>query len=63
MTHGLLSKCLISQGIVIVCLKVMFLHCFCWFPDSVFFKIILFDLGRELTIIKGISFSKIESLF
>ena len=38
MTHGLLSKCLISQGIGIVCLKVMFFHCFCWFPDSGFFS-------------------------
>ena len=34
MTHGLLSKCVISHGIGIVCLKVMFFHCFCWFPDS-----------------------------
>ena len=38
MTHGLLSKCIISQGIGIVCLNVMFYHCFFWFPDSVFFQ-------------------------
>ena len=38
MTHGLLSKCIISQGIGIVCLSVMFFHCFCWFPDSCFFQ-------------------------
>ena len=34
MTLGLLSKCIIPQGIGIVCLNVMFFHCFCWFPDS-----------------------------
>ena len=38
MTHGLLSKCIILQGIGIVCLNVMFFHCFCWFPDSGFFQ-------------------------
>ena len=38
MTHGLLSKCLTSQGIGNVFLKVMFFHCFCWFPDSGFFS-------------------------
>ena len=54
MTHGLLSKCIIiiSQGIGIVCLNVMFFHCLCWFPDSGFFQKILFDLGRELNLIK-----------
>ena len=36
MAHGLLSKCIISQGIGIVCLNVMFFHCCCWFPDSGF---------------------------
>ena len=51
MTHGLLSNCLISQGIGIVCLKVMFFHCFCWFPDSGFLQILL-DLERELNLIK-----------
>ena len=38
MTHGLLSKCIIPQGIGIVCLHVMFFHCLCWFPDSGFFQ-------------------------
>ena len=38
MTHGLLSKCIISQGIGIACLNVMFFHCRCWFPDSCFFQ-------------------------
>ena len=51
-THGLLSKCITSQGIGIVCLNVMFFHCFCSFPHSGFFKIILFDLGREQNLIK-----------
>ena len=37
-THGLLSKCIISQGIGIVCLNVMFFHCCCRFPDSGFFQ-------------------------
>ena len=53
MTHGLLSKCIISQGIGIVCLNVMFFSIvFAGFLTQVFFKMILFDLGRELNLIK-----------
>ena len=54
MTHVLLSKRIISQGIGIACLNMMLFHCSCWFPDSGFFKIILlvFDLGRELNLVK-----------
>ena len=52
MTHGLLSKCIISQGIEIVCLNLMLLQCFCWFSHSRFFEVIRFDLGRELNLIK-----------
>ena len=64
MTHGLLSTCIISQDIGIVCLNVMFFHCFCWFPDSGFLvKTILFDVGRELNLIKRHFVSKIEFLF
>ena len=51
MTHGLLSKYNKPHGIGIVCLNMMFFHCFCWFFDSGF-KLILFDLGRELNLIK-----------
>ena len=52
MTHGLLSKCIISQGIGIVCLNVMFSIVVAGFLTQVFFKILLFDVGRELNLIK-----------
>ena len=38
MTHGLLSKCLISKGIGSVCLKVMFSIVFAGFLTQVFFQ-------------------------
>ena len=38
MTHGLLSKCLIAQGIGIICLKVMFSIVFAGFLTVFFSK-------------------------
>ena len=54
MTHGLLSKCVLSRGIGLACSNRMFFHCLCWFSDSGTFRnyIILFDLGRERNLIK-----------
>ena len=56
MTHGLLSKCIISQGIGIACLNVMFFHCFCWFPNSGFFKKKLNLIKRHFVFKNRVSF-------